>query len=316
MDNPYDFDPTYGYSLDQLLQIKAPKEPGDFDLFWRRRYRKALRRLPRPQLKDTGKTKKGWRIFMLDYDSTDDFVISGWVLLPQSGVIRRGMIIGHGYGGRDQPDYHLPFKDAALFFPCFRGLSLSAKEPISSDPSWHVLHHIDILERYIIGGCVEDIWLAVSAVLRLFPQLEGHLGYLGISFSGGIGALALAYEKRIARGHLNVPAFGHHPLRLRLPTLGSARSQQQFYKQHKKHTLGLLRYFDAATAAKRIKIPMHLACAKYDPCVAPPGQFAIYNAKPKNKELFVLEAGHHDYSLREQQEQQLLKQLEVFFKSL
>lgn len=316
MYNPYDFDPSYGYSLKQLLNISAPKEPLDFDAFWKKRYQKAVKLKPKPQIIDTGNNHAGWRIFNISYLSTDDFTLNGWLLLPQSGIIKRGFIVGHGYGGRNEPDFHLPFKDAAILFPCFRGLSLSAKPPISTEPYWHVLHNIDTLERYIIGGCVEDVWLAVSSMLRLFPQLSGHLGYLGISFSGGVGAMALAYERRIARGHLNVPAFGHHPLRLRLPSYGSANSQQRFYCQHKKQTLRVLRYYDAATAAKRIGMPMHLACATFDPCVAPPGQFAIYNAIKKNKQLFVLEAGHHNYNNRSQQEQKLLAELDEFFKPL
>jgi len=316
MSDTYRFDPSYGYTLKQLLQIQSPREPVGFDAFWQKRYQDALSLQTMPQIKDTGKNRAGWRIFDVSYVSTGQFNIRGWLLLPESGVIKRGFIVGHGYGGRDAPDFHLPFKDTALLFPCFRGLSLSSHKSISSEPKWHVLHNIDTLKQYIIGGCVEDIWLGVSAILRLFPQLSGHLGYLGISFSGGTGALALAYEQRIARGHFNVPAFGHHPLRLRLPTIGSAQSQQQFYCRHKKQTLKVLRYYDAVIAAKRISIPMHYACALYDPCVAPPGQFAIYNATHKPKRLFVLDAGHFDYPEREQQEQQLLQEIDDFFKPL
>lgn len=309
----YGFDPTYGYSLAQLLAVTAPKEPKDFDTFWQARYQNALKLSAYPQTTLLKENTLGWRVFHISYLSTDHFLIHGWLLVPASGVIKRGFIIGHGYGGREQPDFHLPFKEAALLFPCFRGLSLSAKPPISTEPNWHVLHDINQKDRYILGGCVEDVWLAVTALLTLFPHLTGHLGYLGISFSGGIGALALAFEKRIARGHLNIPAFGHHTLRLKLPTLGSTHSLLQFYKQHKKHTLTVLRYFDAAIAAKRIQQAMHCACALYDPYVAPPGQFTIYNALPNDKALFVLKAGHHNYSEQFQQQQALLHELDLFF---
>ena len=257
----YGFDPTYGYSLQQLLVVKAPKEPKDFDNFWQTRYQKALTVAPQPQTRILNENKLGWRLFEISYTSTDNFTIRGWLLLPSSGVIKRGFIVGHGYGGRDEPDFHLSFKDAALLFPCFRGLALSAQPSISSEPYYHVLHNINQVDRYILGGCVEDVWLAVSALLHLFPDTAGHLGYLGVSFSGGIGALALAWEQRIARGHLNTPTFGHHPLRLRLATRGSAHSLQQFYRTHKKQTLKTLRYYDAALAAKRITMPMHCACA-------------------------------------------------------
>ncbi|MFI3198630.1 MAG: acetylxylan esterase [Methylococcaceae bacterium] len=312
----YSFDPTYGYTLDQLLAIKTPKEPKDFDYFWQQRYQKALTLDPQPHTKIINKDKLGWRLFEISYTSSDNCPIHGWLMVPTSGVIKRGFIIGHGYGGRDEPDYHLPFKDAALLFPCFRGLSLSAQPTISSEPYWHVIHNINQKNHYILGGCVEDLWLAVSTMLSLFPQLSGHLGYLGISFGGGIGALALAWESRISKGHLNVPTFGHHPLRLRLETIGSAKSVQEYYKSHKKQTLAVLRYYDAALAAKRITHPMHCACATFDPCVAPPGQFAIYNALPNAKQLFILEAGHHNYPTQEQQEYELLNQLDAFFASL
>ncbi len=312
----YDFDPTYGYTLEQLLAVTPPTEPKDFDNFWQQRYQKALTVDPQPHTQIISADKLGWRVFDIRYTSTDRFPIRGWLLLPKSGIIKRGFIIGHGYGGRDEPDFHLPFKDAALLFPCFRGLGLSAQPAISSDPYWHVRHDINQKDRYILGGCVEDLWLAVSAMLSLFPHLAGHLGYLGISFGGGIGALALAWESRISRGHFNIPSFGHQPLRLRLASNGSANSVQQFYRNHKKQTLKVLRYYDAALAAKRITIPIHCACAKFDPCVAPPGQFAIYNALPGEKQLYTLDAGHHNYPYQAQQEQELIHELDAFFAPL
>lgn len=314
--NNYPFDPSYGYSLQQLLAVATPREPKNFAPFWQNRYQHALTLSPNPQLKESGQTQAGWRVFEISYTSTNNCLIRGWLLLPQSGIIKRGFIIGHGYGGRDNPDWHLPFSDSALLFPCFRGLGLSVQAGISSDPQWHVLHHIDSPEQYVLGGCVDDIWLAVTALLQLFPHLAGHLGYLGLSFGGGIGALALAWEQRIARGHLNAPTFGAQPLRLRLPSQGSANSVQNYCRSHKKQTLKTLSYYDAALAASYIQQPMHCACALFDPCVAPAGQFAIYNALTQHRQLFVLEAGHHDYPNKSKQEQQLLSELNTFFAPL
>jgi cephalosporin-C deacetylase len=139
---------------------------------------------------------------------------------------------------------------------------------------------------------------------------------LGISFGGGIGALALAWESRISKGHLNMPTFGHQPLRLRLASNGSVHSVQQYYRTHKKQTLNVLRFYDAALAAKRITMPILCACAKFDPCVAPPGQFAIYNALAREKQLFILDAGHHNYPNQAQQEQELINELDTFFAPL
>ncbi|MEM9017739.1 MAG: acetylxylan esterase, partial [Verrucomicrobiota bacterium] len=235
---------------------------------------------------------------------------------PQVGPVRRGFVVGHGYGGRDGPDLHLPFPDAALLFPCARGLGRSEDPRYSSNANWHVLHNIQDPERYIFRGCAEDLWLGFSAMLELFPELEGHLGYLGISFGGGIGALSLAWEDRVARAHFNVPSFGHQLLRLRLPSLGSAASLQAFAKRNPGVAEKTLPYFDAAIAARHIKIPVHSALALADPMVTPPGQFAIRNGLSGPSPLFVLPAGHMEYPEEGETENQLLAEIEEFFREL
>lgn len=311
----FDFDPSYGFSLTQLLNINAPCEPKNFVTFWKTKYQSALNIQPQPSLKDTGQTINRHRIFEIEYQTTDNLTIGGWLTLPDSGNVERGFIVGHGYGGRNAPDTHLPFKNAAYLFLCCRGISRSENALFSSNPAFHVLHDIDKLDDYILAGCVEDTWLAASCLLRLFPQLSGHLGYLGISFSGGIGALALAWEKRIQKAHFNVPSFGHHWLRMKLKTTGSANAVQEYALKHPK-VLDTLAYYDAAIAAKHIQIPVHIAAALYDPVVAPPSQFSIYNALSDNKSLFILDAGHAEYSAQQVQEKTLLTQLEQFFSDL
>ena len=81
-------------------------------------------------------------------------------------------------------------------------------------------------------------------------------------------------------------------------------------------TLKTLRYYDAAIATRRIRQPIYCALAMFDPCVAPPGQFAIYNAISGEKQLFMLEAGHHSYPNQAQQETELLAELDAFFTTL
>jgi len=294
--HPFDFDPTYGFGLEQLRALRPPPAPPGFDGFWRTRYDAALGVDPRPQL---GARKPGpddWQVHDLAYSSTGGFPIGGWLLLPRSGTVRRGLVVGHGYGGRDQPDFDVPVEDTALLFPCFRGLSRSRRAPIPDDPAGHVLQDIDDPARYILGGCVEDVWVAVSVLTALFPGLDGRIGYSGISFGGGIGALAIAFDKRIDRAHLVVPTFANMPLWLSLPTVGSGQSVQAYQRVHGsvRDTLGL---FDAATAATRIEQPMLVAVARFDPAVAPPCQFSVANALPdrNHHEIFVLDAGHFDY---------------------
>ncbi|AUB85275.1 acetylxylan esterase [Candidatus Thiodictyon syntrophicum] len=311
----YPFDPSYGYSLDDLRAVAPPPEPADFAAFWTARYHRALGVVPNPRLRSSSDAHPRFLVHDLEYASTDGFPIRGWLLTPRDGPPRRGFVLGHGYGGIECPPLNLPRADGAYLVPCFRGLSRSRRPPISPDPNWHVLHDLDQRDRYILGGCVDDVWTGVSALLGIFPELAGHLGYLGISLGGGIGALALAWDARIARGHLNVPSFGHQPLRLRLPSTGSAAALQR-YARTTGGVLDTLAYYDSAIAARHIRSPMQVAAAVFDPAVAPPGQFSVYNAIPGDKRLFVLEAGHFDYPGRARQEQQLLAELWAFFAPL
>jgi cephalosporin-C deacetylase len=313
--HPYDFDPTYGLDLESLRAIAPPEAPPHFDAFWQARYARALGVDPQPQLRDSSLRHPDWHIHDITYTSTDEFRIGGWLLLPRAGVVRRGLVIGHGYGGRDQPDFDVPVTETALLFPCFRGLSGSGQPPISGDPAWHVLHDIDKPDHYILGGCVEDVWLAVSGLTKLFPAIAGRVGYSGVSFGGGIGALAIAFDPRIDRGHLNVPTFSNMPIWLTLPTIGSGRAVQIYRRRHP-HILDTLRLFDAATAATRIERPMLVAVALFDPAVAPPCQFSVANAlaKANHHEIVVLDAGHFDYPGIETQYALLSDKLRRFFR--
>ncbi len=313
--HPFAFDPTYGMKLDQLLAIRPPEAPPGFDDFWIRRYRRAIAVDPQPSLHRSKLSHPDWHVLDIVYASTGSFQIGGWLLLPRKGEVLRGLVVGHGYGGRDRPDFDLPVEETALLFPCFRGLSLSARAPISQDPGWHVLHNIGKPDDYIIGGCVDDLWIAVSTLVALYPWLAGHIGYSGISFGGGIGALAIPFDDRIDRGHLVVPTFGDRPLWLTLPTVGSAQSVQAYQKTHG-DMLEALRLFDAANAAERIRVPMLVAVALFDPAVAPPCQFAVANALPKSKfnEIFILDAGHFDYADSAEQNAVLREKVGRFFK--
>ena len=235
-------------------------------------------------------------------------------MAPRAGTVRRGLIVGHGYGGRDEPDFDVPVEETAVLFPCCRGLSRSRRPPISTDSDGHVLHDIDSPERYILGGCVEDLWLAVSALSELYPELDGRIGYAGTSFGGGVGALAIAFDSRIDRGHLALPTFANMPLWLTLPTVGSGHSVQTYQKTHK-DVLKTLSLFDAATAARRIKIPMLLAVARFDPAVAPPCQFSVANALPTSNhhEIVILDTGHFDYPVGDEQQALLMEKVRRFF---
>lgn len=307
----YPFDPTYGMDLDDLLAVEPPVPPDGFADFWRARRARALAVDPAPVLSNR-RTVGDLDVFDYAYGSTDGVTIRGWFARPATGDVTRGLVVGHGYGGREAPDFDLVPPATALLFPCLRGLSRSPLPGVPSDPNGHVLVGIDDRDHYILGGCVDDAWLAVSALLALAPGAAGHIGWTGISFGGGIGALMLPWEDRVDRAELRLPTFGHHALRLTLPMVGSGAAIASWEASHG-GVMRTLQWYDAASAARFVTQPVLAGLALFDPAVPPPGQFAIYDAIRGKKELVIFDAGHFDYPTAAAQEAKRLARAETFF---
>ncbi|WLQ40907.1 acetylxylan esterase [Streptomyces laculatispora] len=296
----FPFDPSYGRTLDDLSVIPAPPAPDGFADFWRARHEAARTVATEPEIGPLEEERDGVRIHGVTFTSVGGERRGGWLALPADGPVRHGFVIGHGYGGRQGPgpDVPLPLPGAAAILPCVRGMG--ARSPVAGVPDAadaHVLHGIESRETYVIGDCVADLWCAASALHELVPGLAaaGPLGYLGESFGGGLGALAVPWDDRFGAAQLTVPTFGNHPLRLTLPCAGSGESVRRYRREHPGVT-EVLRYFDAATAAGFLELPTLVAAALFDPSVPPPGQFAVYNALAGERELLVLSAGHFEHA--------------------
>ncbi|MQY12028.1 Cephalosporin-C deacetylase [Streptomyces sp. RB5] len=291
----FPFDPTYGYGLPELLAVGAPPEPPGFEDFWRGLYDTARRVDPLPELGPPEAEVDGVLVSPVSFRSAGGRRIGGWLTAPADGRITRGCVATHGYGGRRAPEPGLPPVGAATIWPCLRGLGARSLFPdIPPDAGSHVLTGIEDRGTYVLGGCAADVWAAASALLYLLPAASGHLSYLGGSFGGGIGALALPWDDRFDAAALWVPTFGNHPLRLTMPCVGSGEAVRE-RATGDPAVLDVLPYFDAATAAARLTIPVHVGAALFDPAVPPPGQFAVYNALPAKRGLTVLRAGHFDH---------------------
>jgi cephalosporin-C deacetylase len=286
------FDPTYGYDLAALQAIAAPPPPPGFVEFWTGTFAQTAATPVNASMHEIPGGSATHRTFEVDYTSLGGFRVGAWLTIPRDGIIERGLVIGHGYGGREQPDPQPPAPHAAAIYPCARGMNRSARPDLPNTAPWHVIHGIKAKETYIHRFCVADLWAAATALTAMVPQTAGWLEYIGESFGGGMGALALPWDRRFRRATLMVPSFGNHPLRLTMPCVGSGQAVR-IYHQHHPEVPNILSYFDAATAAGHIKIPVLCACAQLDPAVPPPGQFAIYNALPGAKRLHVLQAGHY-----------------------
>lgn len=310
------FDPAHGHTPEALLAVPAPPAPPGFDDFWRARRAAARRIDPRPRVGAFVEERDGVRVHEVTYASTSGRC-GGWLALPADGrPARHGFVIGHGYGGRDTAGdaLPLPLPGSAALLPCVTGMpTRSLRADVPAHSAEHVLHGIGSRETYVLGDCVADLWCAASALLELVPELDGRgLGYLGESFGGGLGALALPWDERFAAALLTVPTFGNHPLRLTLPSTGSGESVREYAREHPE-VVDVLAYYDAATAATRLRLPVLAACALFDPAVPPPGQFAVHNALAGPHTLHLLDAGHFAHPGEAEERRRLRAATDAFF---
>lgn len=295
----FSFDPSYGLGLAELLQVGVDSPPDDFEAFWCRRYSEARR--ARVEVEWVARGSEGrWRVCDLRFTSTGGFVVGGWGLVPMDGVVRRGLVVGHGYGGREGPDFEIGLDDAVVLFPCGRGFGRSSRSGLPDTADSHVLCGIEDPESYLLGACVEDIWNAVTALLALYPGVEGEVYYCGESFGGGLGALAVPWDERFQRAYFGVPTFGAQRLRVELPSVGSASAVRAYVGRNAGCLERTLVYFDAAFAALFARVPVMCSCALFDPFVPPPTQFAVYNAlRSELRRLHIIPAAHFEYGEQE-----------------
>jgi cephalosporin-C deacetylase len=289
----YPFDPTYGYTEADLMAVGCPPTPGDFADFWRGTFAAASLVEPRPTRTFQRRTPRGV-VDLVEFDAWagdggEPVRLGGWLTTPVDGPINCGLVVGHGYGGRSAPDPTPLVPGAAVLYPCARGFNRSAQADIPGVANEHVLHGIGSRETYVHRFNAVDLWAAASALIELMPATADQLCYGGASFGGGIGALMLPWDRRFRRAFLDYPSFGHHPIRLTLPCVGSGEAVRR--SGGVKH-LPVLRYFDAATAAGHLTIPTLVAAALYDPAVPPPGQFAVHNCLAGERALFVRRDAH------------------------
>lgn len=283
------------YSLSDLLAPSpTPAEPEDFDAFWRDTFQ------------EFGTGAVGWRIereldptdahrvIEIRFDSSAGEQAVAFAMVPHSPEdVRRGLVVGHGYGGRTAPDLDRVPADTAAIFPCAPGTNTAVRSRFPANPDEHVLAGMEHRDTYSHRFTAADLWRAATVLLDITPAASEALDYSGGSFGGGIGALALPWDARFRRAALDVPSFGDHTVRLSRRCTGSGEAVRQHLRIHPE-ARGVLDYHDAAIAARRLRIPTHVSAAVLDPAVDPRGQFAVYHALSGPRRLSVRACGHLD----------------------
>ncbi|WP_338566809.1 acetylxylan esterase [Microbacterium paraoxydans] len=285
------FDGSYGRTEADLRAVRPVPAPHGFADRWRRWRREAAAVDAAPVVLSTSE-EHGRRMSVVEHAGVDGVRLRAWVVEPLDGPPRAGVVHGHGYGGRDAADLARVPDDVAAIYPVARGLGvlnagIGAPEPTPE----HVLAGIDDPERYVLGLCARDLWLAADVLVSVVGALP--LYYVGESFGGGIGALALPWDDRFVGATLIVPSFGQYDERLAVPCLGSGETVRQHVVRHPE-AREVLRWFDSSTAIGFTEVPVRVEAALWDQYVPPQGQFAVA-AGARALDLAVLPAGHAEY---------------------
>lgn len=285
------FDGSYGRTEAELRGVAPVPPPPGFAERWRAWRTEAASVDADPVVLST-QERAGRRVSLIEHTGADGTRLRAWAVLPRDGAARLGVVHGHGYGGRDAVQLARVPRDAAAIFPVARGLGalnagVGAPEPVEQ----HVLAGIDDPDRYVLGLCARDLWLAADALGALAGELP--LYYVGESFGGGVGALALPWDDRYRGATLIVPSFGQYDERLAVPCLGSGEVVRQHVNAHPEARKAL-RWFDASTSIGFAHVPVRVEAALWDQYVPPPGQFAIATGA-RDAELAVLPAGHAEF---------------------
>lgn len=287
-----DFDASHGQGLADLLRHGAPDtEPPDLDAFWAGVREEALAVDPEPEIgpwEPVG--PDGLTSARLRVTGLDGARLTGW-LVRSPGEVRRALVVGHGYGGREAPQLQLPAGCLSIQLVA-RGLPGSEFGGYGTVGKTHVLSGIEWLRGYSHVGATADQWTAATVVSGLAPGVP--IGYEGGSFGGGIGVLAAAWEDRFDAVQVTVPSFGNHPLRTSLRCTGSGQAVQEHAADHPE-VMEVLRYVDAATQATRVRVPVMCVAALADPAVPPPGQFAVATSFAGPTWLHVQPGGHVEW---------------------
>ncbi|WP_435746165.1 acetylxylan esterase [Microbacterium sp. PMB16] len=283
------------YSLSELLTpLPAPAEPVDFDEFWQSTFDEFGTGQVDWEATTELESTRSHRVTEIRFLSSADEQAVAYAMVPREARENgRGLVVGHGYGGRTGPDVDCVPSDTAAIFPCAPGTHADAPSRFPADPSGHVLAGIAHRETYSHRFAAADLWRVATILLELAPTVAGALDYSGTSFGGGIGAMALPWDARFRRASFDVPSFGNHAVRLSRRSTGSGEAVRRHLRAHPE-VRPVLDYFDAASAARRLRIPVHVGAALLDPMVDPRGQFAVYHALAGIRRLTVRANGHLD----------------------
>lgn len=309
IEHNFSFDPTCGYTREQLLAVKGTEPTEKFIKFWQDTYDLTMNvKLDYQVEGEVWSPNENVRIYRVRFRNWDDVEIVTWIARPEHST--GGLLIGQGYGNMATPPTGSD-PGMTIVLPNVRGLGFSQHKDIPWEPGKHAAYGSGSQETYVIRGCIADLWMAARVMIDMFPDTADNLCYNGGSLGGGMGALAVAFDPRIKAAHLNVPTLGGR-IQFDFPAMkGDPAGARQAIALGSPEGMEVMSYFDASAAAHLIKVPTLVTPALFDPSVPPPAQFAVANSIPEEFRIMrIREVGHFAATDRDKELEKDLQEIE------
>ena len=279
------------YTEKQLLAIRGEEPVQGFEEFWRKQYERAVNcKLDYTVEGEVWSPYSNIKIYRVSFISCDGFKIGMWVSRPEKSC--GGHINIHGYTNEIRP--HAP-QDLSLStaVPCVPGLGISMCKEVPWQLQYHAAYGFEDPEKYVIISGVRNIWMSISILIDMFPDVKDNITCSGGSLGGAMGALSVPWDARIKAAELSVPTLGG---RIMMEYLGKPTDPSYVRAMKAQESESNMRTFDlcnAASAARYIRVPVLVTPAICDNNVPPPGQFAVANSIPEEcRILRIREVGH------------------------
>ena len=279
------------YTEKQLLAIRGEEPVQGFEEFWRKQYERAVNcKLDYTVEGEVWSPYSNIKIYRVSFISCDGFKIGMWVSRPEKSC--GGHINIHGYTNDIRP--HAP-QDLSLTtaVPCVPGLGISMCKEVPWQLQYHAAYGFEDPEKYVIISGVRNIWMSISILIDMFPDVKDNITCSGGSLGGAMGALSVPWDARIKAAELSVPTLGG---RIMMEYLGKPTDPSYVRAMKAQESESNMRTFDlcnAASAARYIRVPVLVTPAICDNNVPPPGQFAVANSIPEEYRILrIREVGH------------------------
>lgn len=271
--------------------------PPDFDGFWRGTLA-ALARVPLAVERRTEAARGGMVLERITFGSLGGVRIAAY-LISWPGTPPRPLVVhSHGYGSQCTPMWEWARTGLDVFGVDVRGHGASSAALARPSPSGYVLTGIESPEASVLRGAACDHVRAVQLARALVSPSPTRVVLHGMSLAG-----ALAIWTQGASGGADlvvagVPSFGWPEGRRFFVRAGSGAEISAHLAARpawvEEDVMAVLRYFDTASFAERVRCPVLIGVGQRDDVVPAPTVEAVAARLTGPSEVMYFPVSHSD----------------------